>query len=46
MMLRSETEQVESGPEGYEAPALLHYGTIEEWTRGSVRDGISISVVL
>jgi hypothetical protein len=45
MTLGSDREQVESA-EAYEPPALLHYGTIEEWTRGSVREGISISLVV
>ena len=31
---------------GYEAPALVEYGTIEEWTKGPCNDLICISIVL
>jgi hypothetical protein len=33
-------------PERYETPALIEYGTIEEWTKGIRADLITISIVI
>lgn len=33
-------------PDGYEAPALTEYGSIEEWTKGMYAETINLSVVL
>jgi hypothetical protein len=33
-------------PDGYEAPALVEYGSIEEWTKGTYAEVINLSVVL
>ena len=32
--------------DGYEAPALSEYGSIEEWTKGVYAEAINLSVVL
>jgi hypothetical protein len=32
--------------DGYEAPALIEYGSIEEWTKGLYAEDINLSVVL
>jgi hypothetical protein len=32
--------------ETYEAPRLLNYGTIEEWTQGPCNELVCISIVL
>jgi hypothetical protein len=32
--------------DGYEAPALTEYGSIEEWTKGAYAEVINLSVVL
>jgi hypothetical protein len=32
--------------DGYEAPALSDYGTIEEWTQGTLAAGIVVSIIL
>ena len=32
--------------DGYEAPALTEFGSIEEWTKGSYAEVINLSVVL
>jgi hypothetical protein len=32
--------------DGYEAPALIEYGSVEEWTKGLYAEAINLSVVL
>jgi len=32
--------------DGYEAPALTEFGSIEEWTKGMYAEAINLSVVL
>jgi hypothetical protein len=32
--------------DGYEAPALSEYGSIEEWTKGVYAEAINLSVIL
>ena len=32
--------------DGYEAPELTEYGSIEEWTKGLYAEAINLSVVL
>ena len=32
--------------DGYEAPALTEFGSIEEWTKGMYAEVINLSVVL
>ena len=32
--------------DGYEAPELTEYGSIEEWTKGMYAETINLSVVL
>ena len=34
------------GDDGYEAPELRDFGTIEEWTQGSFAQIIQISVII
>ncbi|HVV38245.1 MAG TPA: lasso RiPP family leader peptide-containing protein [Acidimicrobiales bacterium] len=31
--------------DGYEAPALIEYGSIEEWTKGQYAELINLSLV-
>jgi hypothetical protein len=47
MAFGTAAEKSESGADTYEPPALIQYGTIEEWTKGSVHNQlISISLIL
>jgi len=46
MVIHSDAEQHEARSDAYQPPALTHYGTIEEWTRGDFPNGIIISIVI
>ena len=46
MVNQSNDGQHETKADVYQPPALTHYGTIEEWTRGDFYNGIVISIVL
>lgn len=36
----------ESAADGYEAPELTEFGSIEEWTKGQYAEAINLSVIL
>ena len=47
MTLKGQADRQETSADGrYEAPALVSYGTIEEWTHGLSAQILRVSIVI
>ncbi len=37
---------MDAADDGYETPELTEYGSIEQWTKGSLAEAINVSLVI